>query len=340
MTSEPLVSVIVVNFNGLNWLHGCLSSLTRQSFRSFEIIFVDNGSTDESVSFVQKNFPKIKLVKSKLNLGFAGGNNLGLKYSVGKYLLLLNNDTKVERDFVEKFVKGFDEFPNAGIIQSKIVWMNDPQKIDTCGSYWTNSSFMYYVGNNKNTSLSIYNSPFQAFGVKGASCLIKRELIEKVGFLDSDFWNYYEETDFCHRAWIAGYECWYYPKPVCYHAIGGTSLTFDNDVIQFHNFKNKLSSFLTNFEMQNLLIILPTFLLLNLLLSITWLLQGKIRHSTALFKALEWNIRNFNRTLKKRRKVQLSRKIWDIDYLSKVKKNPRLSYYYYLFSDNLGLYND
>ncbi len=334
------ISIIIVNYNGKVWLKGCLTSLFRQSYKNFEVIFVDNASTDGSIEFVKNHFPKVKLVVNKENLGFSGGNNIGYERASGEFILFLNNDTEVSNDFLEKFINSFKKLPKASIIQSKIVYLNDHNKIDSCGSFWTDSSFLYYIGNNKNANDSRYNKPFKEFSTKGASMMVKRNVIDKIGLFNDNFWNYYEETDFCHRAWIAGFETWYSPEAVCYHANGGTSLSFKNEFIQFHNFKNKLSSFLINFEIKTLILVLPVFLLMNLLISVIWLFGGRVKHSFALFKALAWNISNMRNIIIDRNKVQMLRANSDKSYLNKVKRNPRLSYYYHLLKDNLGLYYD
>jgi GT2 family glycosyltransferase len=326
-----LISIIIINWNGKKWLKNCLNSLDGQTYKNFEIIFVDNASTDDSVEYVRENFPKVKIVQNKKNLGFAGGNNIGLKHAKGDYILLLNNDTWVEKNFLSKFIKSFDEIPNLGSVQSKIALMNTPKKLDAVGSYWTDSSFLYYYGYGKDASLTKYNKPMPFFSNKGASMLIRRDLINKIGLFDDDFWCYYEETDFCHRAWIAGYECWYYPKAVAYHAVGGTSFQLDNAYIQFHNFKNKMLSFVKNFEARTLAYVLPVFLLLNIALSFLWLFQGKIKHFFALYRAFWWNIINIKSTLEKRSMMKKNKVRSDSEIFLKIKKNPKLGYYYYLF---------
>jgi GT2 family glycosyltransferase len=336
----PKISVITVNYNGKRWLKDCLSSLSKQTYKNYEIILVDNGSTDGSAAYVKSNFPKVKVIRNKENSGFAGGNNLGYQNSDGDYILLLNNDTKVNPDFLEKFYSSFKECPTASVIQSSIVYLDDSQKIDTCGSYWTDSSFLYYIGNSKNTDDPKYQKSFKVFSTKGASTMIKSEVIDAIGLFNDSFWNYYEETDFCHRAWLAGYEVWYSPKAVCHHSNGGTSLGFRNDFIQYHNFKNKLTSFLTNFETQTLISVIPTFLIVNLLLSLIWLVTGKYKHSLSLLKGMFWNIYNLRNIIGIRKNTQSLRKKSDGDYLKQVKKNPRPTYYYYLLKDDLGLYTD
>ncbi|HUQ85182.1 MAG TPA: glycosyltransferase family 2 protein [Candidatus Limnocylindrales bacterium] len=332
---NKLISIIIINWNGEKWLRGCFRSLKKQSYPNFEIILVDNASSDNSVEFIKKYYPKTKIINNKENIGFAGGNNIGYKHTKGQYILLLNNDTTVEKDFLKNFVKAFDEIPNLGSVQSKIVLMNVANKLDVVGSYWTGSSFLYYYGYGKNASATKYNKSMPFFSNKGASMLIKREVIEKVGLFDDDFWCYYEETDFCHRVWLAGYECWYYPKAVAHHAMGGTSLAFDNSYIQFHNFKNKLLSFLKNFEKKSLMSIIPIYLIINIFLSFTWLLQGKFKHFLALYKSLWWNVIHLRRTLRKRKIIQSHRIISDQAIFKKTKINPKIAYYYFLMKGDL-----
>lgn len=331
--NNPLISVIIVNWNGKKWLKKCFESLYKQTYPNFEIIFVDNASSDGSVEYVNKYWPKVKVIRNKQNLGFAGGNNSGLKVAKGKYVFLLNNDTWVESKLLEQLIKAFDEIPNLGSVQPKIVLMSEKDKLDMCGSYWTDYTFLYHFGYGKNSRETKYNRIMPFFGNKGAAMLIKMETIRKIGLFDDDFWNYYEETDFCHRLWIAGYECWYYPKTVVYHAMGGTSVIYNNSYIQFHNFKNKLLSFLKNFSAFSLIKIIPVYLFFNFLLSFVWLLQGKVRHFFAIYRAIFWNIIHIRKTLYKRRLIQSERKKSDGEIEKIVKKNPRISYLYYLFTD-------
>jgi len=327
---NKLISIIIVNYNGKKWLKRCLDSLAGQTYKNFEIILVDNASADESVEFVKNNYAEVAVVRSEKNLGFAGGNNLGLQKAKGKYILLLNNDTWAPKEYLEKFVKAFQEFPQAASIQSKMILMDNREKLDLCGSYWSDSSFLYHYGYGKNQSLKKYNQARRFFSNKGASMMIRQEVIEQIGLFDEDFWCYYEDTDFCHRAWLAGYECWYYPQAVMYHALGGTSLTFHNGYIQFHNFKNKLLSFLKNFEARTLVKVLPVYFVLNIAVSFFWLCQGKGRHFFAPYQSVWWNILHFRETMKKRRVIQSLRKKKDGAIFKQVKRNPKLRYYYYL----------
>jgi len=337
---QKLISIIIVNYNGRKWLKDCLESLEKQTYKKFEIILVDNASSDNSVAYVKKHFPKVTIVQNKSNRGFAGGNNDGLKAAKGDYILLLNNDTWSPPDFLEDFIKAFDEYPKAGCVQSKMVLLKDTSKLDLVGSYWTNSSFLYYYGFGKDADLPQYNKAMPFFTNKGASVMIPRKVIDKIGLFDDDFWLYYEETDFCHRVWLAGYECWYWPKAIVHHAGGGTSIHFDNSLIQFHNFKNKLMSFLKNFESINLVTIVPIYIILNIGISFIWLFQGKTKHFFTLYQSIWWNIVHFNKTMEKRINVQKLRKKSDTQIFRITKKNPRFNYYYYLLKGQVEKYQD
>lgn len=344
MTNEaanlPLVSIIIVNWNGKKWLAKCFDSLLQQTYKQYEIIVVDNASTDDSVEFVRTNYPDIQLVENTQNLGFAGGNNTGYRAAKGDYILLLNNDTYVEPEFLRRLLDGAKQLPDFGSIQPKLVLMDTPEKLDNVGSYWTDSTFLYHYGYGKDQSLEIYNTIQPFFSNKGAAMLLKREAVEHVGLFDDDFWCYYEETDLCHRLWLAGYKCWYFPHAKVYHAMGGTSLLFPNDYIQFHNFKNKLLSFIKNFQKRSLLRIIPVYLVLNVGLSFLWLIKGKPKHFVALYRAVLWNVRNLRRTIDKRKRIQRLRHVSDTDIFAAVKRNPAIGYYRRLINGTLGQYDD
>lgn len=335
-----LISIITLNYNGKRWLKDYFKCLENQTYKNFEIIFVDNGSTDGSAEFVKKYYPKTVLIENGVNFAIAKGNNIGVKKAKGDYILLLNNDTKFDKNYLKELIEGFEELPQASILQSKIVIMDKPDILDSCGSFWTDSGFIYHYGNQKVANQVIYSKPLRIFSGKSASMIIKKEVIDKIGMYDDLYWGYYEETDHCHRAWIAGFETWYWPKAVVKHAFGGTTLKFESDFLQFHNFKNKLSSFLANFEISYLLYLIPTFMVLNILISIGWLFQGKSKNILSLYKAIGWNIQNIGHIRMRRNSVQSTRILSDREIFNMVKQNPRLSYYRALFTTDLSEYKD
>lgn len=333
----PLVSIIIVNFNGEKWLESCLNSLNSMTYKNFEIIIVDNDSNDSSIEII-KRYENIKLIKNNENSGFAKGNNIGLKYSSGDYILLLNNDTIVEKDFLSKLVHKMTNNSKIGSVQPKIYQMTNHKKIESCGSYLTNNCFLYHYGFNKRENVKKYNISFKVFSNLGSCMLIKKSVIDKIGLFDEDFLCYYEEVDFCHRVWISGYECWYEPNSSIYHYGGGTSMNFNNSIVLYNHYKNKYSSMIKNYEIKNMYRIIY-LLFANIFISLIFLLKGNLKHFIAIYRSIFWNIKNINNTIKKRKKVQNIRKLTDKAYFKSVKKNPRLKYYYYYFT-NIGDYKD
>ncbi len=340
MNKDTLVSIIIVNWNGKKWLEMCLSSIKKQTYTKLEVIIVDNNSSDDSIEFIKKNYPDYKVIANKKNDGFAKGNNLGITESKGEYIILLNNDIYVEPGYVEKFINAFKEIPNLGIAQSKIIWMKDKKLLDGCGSFWTNTTFLYHYGFRKEGTLKQYNQSFPVFSVKGASMIVKKTVFEKIGLFDDDFWSYYEETDLCHRAWIAGFECWYYPKATIYHSSGESSALFDNSYIQYHNFKNKLLSYIKNFEAATLAIVIPTYLLTTFILALFYVLTIKFSIVAAILKAYVWNLVHFNESIQKRSKVKEIRKVSDKLLHKRFTLNPKPEYYYFFLRGFLSHYQD
>ena len=337
---NKIISVVIVNWNGKKWLANCFEDLKNQTNQNFEIIFVDNASSDDSVCFIKQNYPNVRIVENQSNLGFAAGNNSALTLAQGEFILLLNNDTRIPPNYLQNFIGAFLSNPKIGAAQSKIIRMDNPELLDSCGSFWTNSTLLYHYGVGKKQSLKKYNTPFPVFTNKGASMMISRKLIDDIKLFDDDFWCYYEETDFCHRVWLSGYECWYLPSSEISHAIGGTSVKFRNSEIHFNNFKNKLLSYLKNFELETLLIVIPIFLILSISISFLWVAQGKFSNSLSIYKAFIWNIKNIQKTLQKRRIIQSRRVVSDKAIFIKIKRAPKLKYYYGLIFNKLDSIED
>lgn len=347
MKNYEKVSIIVVNWNGENHLKKCFSTLEKVTYPNFEVIAVDNASQDNSVNVV-KEFAKrmktkhvtVKTVLNKKNLGFAGGNNSALSYLKGKYVLLLNNDTTVTKDFLTELVKAIELNPFVDCVQSKILSMDYPDKLDSVGAYLTNTGFLYHYGYFQKSKQS-YDSTKDLYTAKGASMMVKRDVIEKIGFFDKDFFAYFEESDFCHRVWLSGGRVMYAPKSVIYHKVGGTSNSMDNAFIQFHSFKNRINSYLKNLGTIELLKILPLHILLCELAAILFIPKGRVDLFFAINRAIYWNIKNIKKTLKKRKKIQHSiRTVPDSDFMSDIKRSPGLRYYYYLFAKSLVGYKE
>lgn len=300
------VSIIITNFNGLRWLKPCLDSVRQQEYKNFEVVFVDNHSTDTSVALVRSHYPEVVVIENSRDEGFAGGNNIGVGRSTGEYVLLLNTDTVVPPTLLSDLLRAFDEIPNVGVVQPKLFFLYDPSKLDSCGSNFSYTGFLQHIGNQKNAALPEYNRAFPVFAVKGACLMFRRDLLDKTGGLfDKDYYCYFEETDFCLRVWLAGYECWYYPKANIRHAMGGvTGRLFPTPYVQYHSFKNRLTTYLKNFSAGTLWHMLPAYALFNVLVSVSFLATGNLGNCAAVYKAMWYNLKHLKQILQKRKHVQ------------------------------------
>ena len=340
---SKLVSIIVVNWNGKHYLRACLSSLYKQNYKNIEVLLVDNASIDGSVKYVKKYFPKTKIIINKKNLGFAEPNNIGYDNSKGKYILFLNNDTRVTDNFLTELIKVLQSDKKIGGVQSKILLMDNPKKLDSVGAFLTITGFLYHYGIAKKDSPN-YDKQINIYSAKGACMMFSREVLTKVKIdgeiFDSRYFAYFEETDLCHRVWLAGYRIVFAPKSVIYHKLGGTSTLINNAFVQYHSFKNRINSYLKNFERVTLLKILPLHVFLSEVYAVLNLLRANVKLFIAIQKAIVWNIKNINETLKKRSKIQKGvRKIIDKVLLPLIKKRVKLNYYFHLFS-GLEYYED
>jgi len=313
-----MVSIIIVNLNGCEYLKVCFQSLSSLTFNNHEIILVDNASSDDSVEFVKKDYPEIKIIENKENLGFAEANNIGAKETKGEYLLFLNNDTKVKPDFLNKLVSRMEEDFTIGVCQGKLLIMDNPKKFEAIGAYLTFTGFLKHIGLNE-IDRDQYNQEREIFSSRGACMLIRRNIFERIGGFDKDFFAYFEESDVAWRVWLAGYRIIYIPQSVIYHKMGATTQNLAFSFIQYHSYKNRICSLIKNPELKNLFFLLPFHLFLCLTLVFVSLLCLKDGRAGAILKAIVWNIKHLRATLQKRRFVQSQiRKVRDREIFSRV----------------------
>lgn len=337
------VSIIIVNWNGKQHLETCLSSLSKQDYQTIEIILVDNASSDDSVAFVQTQYPKVKIIQNNQNLGFAEGNNVGFGHATGEYVLFLNNDTRVMPDFLSKLLSPFHQEPKLGAVQSKILLMDEPNTFDSVGAFLTHTGFLYHYGVAKPDSKK-YDHFIKIYSAKGACMLWRKSVLDEICLegkpFDKKYFAYFEETDLCHRCWLAGYHIMYVPDSVVFHKVGATSTTMNNGFIQFHSFKNRIHSYLKNLEVSNLVKMLPVHFLFCQIFAIASICMGKLNVAIGIEKAIWWNIQQFSSTLKTRRYVQTKiRKVSDKVLYKHCYKKVKLSYYFFLLFD-LKRYED
>lgn len=326
---KDLVSIIIINWNGLRWLPDCLGSLSKQNYKNYEIIFVDNASEDGSVSWVRKNYTNTKIIVNRENLGFAGANNVGYRKATGEYVLFLNNDTKVTKTFLTELVNAMK--PGVAGAQSKILLMDRPDTHDSVGAFLTPTGFLYHYGFGKKDQKK-YDKEIDLYTAKGACMMFRKSVLDHIAIggniFDPAYFAYFEESDLCHRIWLAGYRIVYSYKSVIYHKMGATSSSMNNAFIQYHSFKNRIRTYLKNFGTGWLWTILPVHLAMCEMYAIVSYLRGSFALGWAIERAYWWNMAHFRETLQIRRRVQHAiRKVSDTDIAPFILKRPKLSYY-------------
>ncbi len=308
MASSPLVSISIVTWNGLEDTTECLESLKKISYKNIEAIVVDNGSSDNTVKLIKKKYPKIKLIEKGFNSGFTGGHNESFKISKGKYFLLLNNDTKVNKNFLEPLVDDLEKNKELAAIQSKTFL--DKNLLDNVGSFLTPIGFLKHFGFKERDQIKYQRSQL-VFSPKAASLLVRASITKKAGLFDDDYFAYFEETDWAWRVYLMGYQILFEPRSIIYHKLGKTSKRLNYAFINYHSFKNRIRTILKNASPQTLIYMIPLHLLVINTLALIFLMQGKFSIFLSILKAQWWNLVNLPKTITLRNKIQRLRIITD-----------------------------
>lgn len=199
----------------------CLDALESQDYTDFEVIFVDNGSADDSVRFVREHYPEVKIIALRENTGFCGAVNAGIQASLCSYVILLNNDTIVHRQFVGSLLRAIKRKPRAFSCQARMVQMHDRNKMDDAGNYYCALGWAFADGKGK--PMKNYGQEKRIFSSCAGAAIYRRKIMDKIGYFDEEHFAYLEDLDIGYRAKINGYENWFCPEAVVYHVGSGTS---------------------------------------------------------------------------------------------------------------------
>lgn len=254
------VSVVIPNFNGIAFLDSVLASLEGQTLNNFEVILVDNGSTDGSCSFVTANYPWVHLIELSENFGFCGAVNAGIRAAKAPYVLLLNNDTEVKENFVEEMLAAIRRHKNAFSCGARMVQYHDRDKLDDVGNYYCALGWSFARGRGKD--IHAYETEDRIFSACAGAAIYRKKILEKIGYFDEEHFAYLEDTDIGYRARIYGYENWYAPKAIVYHVGSGTSGS------RYNQFKTRYSS------RNNIYLIYKNMPLLQIILNLPFLVAG------------------------------------------------------------------
>lgn len=297
--SFPLVSIITVNYNHAETTMELIESLSNISYPNIEIIVVDNASTKGSPRIIKEKYSRIILIESVVNYGFAGGNNLGIMRARGEYVLLLNNDTVVEPNFLEPLVKKLVDNPEIGAISPKIRYFYKKDTFQYAGyteiNNWTIRNKT--IGENEK-DIGQYNEDRETAYTHGAAMMIPMEVIKKVGMMSYEFFLYYEEADWCLRIREIGYKIVYVHNSIVYHK--GSVTTGKNSPLKTHYLtRNRLVFMRRNIHGFKFAIALLYQLFIAIWKNgIIFLLKGDVKLAGAYWSGILWNIKNiFNKEI-------------------------------------------
>jgi GT2 family glycosyltransferase len=217
----PLISVIILNYDGRRWLPACLDALAAQrDAPEFETLVVDNGSHDDSISFVRTAYPRVRVVDNGGNLGFAGGNNAGARQARGEWLAFLNNDTVADPRWLAELWMAHLAHPAFDLITSRLVFLHDPAIVDSAGDGYLRAGGAFKHGHGADAAS--FASPREVFGACGGAFLIARAAFDALGGFDDRFFMVYEDVDLSYRARLRGMRVWYAAGAVVRHAGSGS----------------------------------------------------------------------------------------------------------------------
>ena len=302
---NELVSIIIVNYNGKKWLKECFNSIRSQTYKNFEVVLVDNNSCDNSVNFIQENYPEIKIVKNKENHGFGVANNIGVENCNGGSLFFLNNDTILEYNTLDKIVE-YKKDNNLNIVGPRIL---NFEKKDIYAGRKLSIDCTGYLGWGKET-----------FYIEGCALMISKDDFLRLGGFDRKYFMYSEDIDLCWRANLRGMKIGICNNVSIIHFGGGSSETTQlnrdkRHVVPFFRRyeveKNNLRSLLKNYSLFSIVWTMPLFLVQIFLEIMVYLLTGNWKVIKYLVSSIWWNMVNFKDTLKERKKNQPQRIIKD-----------------------------
>lgn len=294
------VTIVIPNWNGLKFLATCLTSLRTQSFGDFKTVLVDNGSADNSIAFVEEEFPEVEIITLKENRGFSIAANAGIRVSDSEFVVLLNNDTEVDPGWLEALVRAANDYPGAGFFASKLVDFHDHRFLDGAGDVLRLSGLPYRLGHGEE-DLGQFDALASVFGACGAAAMYRRDMLEEIGTFDEDFVSYCEDGDLSFRAQLAGHRCLYVPGAIVYHMGSASTGGKRSATATRLGTRNSLSLLVKNLPLSVVPHILPFFVFGQLARLLTAAATGTLRaHLEGLLDAGQ----HLPLMLKKRQTIQ------------------------------------
>lgn len=309
----PKILIIIVGWNGEKFLTKCIKSLLKQTYKKFDILYIDNNSKDKSINTVSKF--RVKIIRNKENLGFATANNQGFRHAIKNNFdaaVLLNQDTEVDKKWLEELIKTAYSRENIGITSSKVLLLDN--RINVAGICYNYLGYAWAKGLYEKDKRQFDKEEEIASGT-GCSMLIKKEVLNNIDWLDESYFVYCEDTDLCWRARLKGYKIYFSPKSIVYHHY--MSNTKNKNAMYYYAERNRLTTIFKNYSKRTLILLSPMLALIELL-SI-----GFSIYKRWFFKKIYsyiYNLKNLRLNTIKRIKVQTDRTVSDKEILNLYQK--------------------
>ena len=284
------IAVVILNWNGKKMLERFLPSVTAHTTGNAEVVIADNGSTDDSIAFLEKEYPQLRIIRMDKNYGFAEGYNRALAQIEADYYVLLNDDVEVTEGWIEPVIDQMEQNPDTAICQPKLLMYDQRDTFEYAGGaggFIDKYGYPFCRGRLFTTlekDHGQYDDPCEIFWASGAAMFVKAKVWKELGGLDGEFFAHMEEIDFCWRAKNAGYRVEYCPKSTIYH-VGGGTLPKSNPRKTFLNFRNNMALLYKNLPQKRLAWVMVLRVLLDYVAAFKFLLERKPQEFKAVVDA-------------------------------------------------------
>lgn len=289
----PRIAISVLNYNGIEDTRSCLQKLLQTNYPKFHIFVVDNGSKKNEATILKREFPdkRITIIRNRKNLGFSGGNNGVFKrLKREKYMVLVNNDVTLSSNWLTPLVKALEKDNTIGAAQPKILWTKNKKYFDYAGA---SGGFLDYFGypftrgrifETQEEDKGQYNTPCEIFWTSGATMIIRTDVLKKIGFFDTRFFNYMEEIDLCFRMHRNGYRTVCVPSSSVFHKVASTASRNQNRK-RFWEHRNNIMMIVKNYPLKNLVVVLPIRILYEYVSVLYYIYRRRFGFALAVLKS-------------------------------------------------------
>ncbi len=313
---NPEIDIVVLNYNGKKFLDDCFQSLQQSTYPNKHIYLLDNASPDDDVAWVRQNYPWVKIIQNPLNNGYCAAYNLAFEQCSSKYLICLNNDVVVDKNWLEPMIELAESNPNIGAIQPKILAIKSPEYFEYAGASGgliDKYGFPFMRGrifDSLEKDLGQYNNTAHIFWASGAAMMVNKEALKHSGNLDEIIVHHMDEIDLCWRLHLSGYEVRVKPNSFIYH-VGGATIAARSYKKTYWNHRNSIYMMLKNYGFKNMICRTSFHILLDYVALVQAVLTAQFEVARGIFMAHIWLLGHIGLIVKERKKVQARRKVSD-----------------------------